>query len=66
MPLSHALANVLLTHPCPICGHKLEKIGRWFMGIRNYRCYACQADIPMGYKAKLTLFDAHAHLISAL
>jgi uncharacterized protein YbbK (DUF523 family) len=30
MALSRALANVLLTHPCPSCGHKLKKNGSWF------------------------------------
>jgi hypothetical protein len=62
MPLSRALANVLLTHPCPSCCHKLKKNGSWFMGIRNYRCEACQEDIHMEYEAKIKLFDAHAHL----
>jgi hypothetical protein len=64
MALSRALANVLLTHPCPSCGHKLKKNGSWFKGIKNYRYEACQEVIPMGYEAKIKFFEAHVHLAS--
>jgi hypothetical protein len=30
MPLSRALRSVLLTRPCPHCGHKLVKKGAGF------------------------------------
>ena len=34
MPLTSGLLDVLLSHPCPHCGHKHEKKGSWF---QNYR-----------------------------
>ena len=30
MPLTKGLLDVLLSHPCPDCGHKHEKKGSWF------------------------------------
>lgn len=66
MTLSVALMPVLLTRPCPNCGHKLEKKGNWFKIKTSYRCEACHEDIPLRYEAKLKLFDDHAHLIGGL
>jgi transposase-like protein len=62
MPLSRALANVVLTNPCPHCGHKLEKKGSWFQSIGHYRCEACRQETAMEYDAKVELFEAQAHL----
>ncbi len=59
MPLSRALLNVLLTYPCPRCGHELEMKGSWFRTIRNYRCGSCKQEIRMTYGAKIALFNAH-------
>ena len=63
MPLSVALLNVFLSRACPSCGHKLVKKGSWFQTIGSYACEECKADIRMSYEAKVTLFDAHAHLV---
>lgn len=64
MALSPALFNVLLTRPCPHCGHNLEKTGSWFKVIHSYRCEGCHADNVMSYPARVELFEAHAHLTS--
>jgi hypothetical protein len=61
MPLSRALANVLLTRRCPSCGHMLTKKGSWFRSIGHYRCEGCLEDIPLSYEAKVQLFDDHAN-----
>jgi len=63
MPLSPALLNVLLTHPCPHCGHELQKRGSWFQTIAHYRCESCQRDVHIGYDGKLALFEKYARLI---
>ena len=59
LPLSTKLMHVLLTRPCPHCGHMLEKLGRWFHAIRRYQCEGCGADVQMGYSEKVVLFEAH-------
>ena len=59
MPLSTKLMHVLLTRPCPHCGHKREKLGVWFLAIRHYECEGCGADVQMGYSEKVALFEAH-------
>jgi transposase-like protein len=61
MPLSLRLANVLLSRPCPHCGHVLHKKGSWFHHISLYKCESCQKQVQMGYDAKVKLFDEHAH-----
>lgn len=61
MPLSHRLANVVLSRPCPYCGHALNKKGSWFKTISSYNCKSCQKQVQMGYDAKVKLFDKHAH-----
>jgi hypothetical protein len=33
MPLTSGLLDVLLSHPCPRCGHRQEKKGSWFKTI---------------------------------
>ena len=63
MPLSRALSKVLLTRPCPNCGHDLQKNGSWFMTVAHYMCEGCQLGIVLSYEGKVELFDAHAHLI---
>ena len=35
------LMNVLLSHPCPHCGHNHTKTRRWFSVIGNYQCAFC-------------------------
>jgi|HubBroStandDraft_6_1064221.scaffolds.fasta_scaffold1321194_2 transposase-like protein len=62
MPLSRALANVILANPCPHCGHTLEKKGSWFQTVGRYRCEACQQEVSIRYDDKVKLFEAHAHL----
>jgi transposase-like protein len=62
MPLSRALRSVLLTRPCPHCGHKLVKKGSWFQSMSRYRCGACHQGVRVPYEEKLKLFDDHAHL----
>jgi hypothetical protein len=63
MPLSSVLAQVLLTHPCPHCGHKLEKKGSWFQAIARYQCEACFGPVRLTQDAKIKLFDAYACLV---
>ncbi len=62
MSLSLALLHVFLTHPCPHCGHKLEKTGSYFRTVSHYRCGACRKDVHIGYEDKVDLFDKHAYL----
>lgn len=60
MPLPRTLANVLLTHRCPRCGHEHAKKGIWFQTITHYRCESCRLEMRMTYLAKIKLFEAHA------
>jgi transposase-like protein len=50
--------NVMLAHPCPHCGHVLEKKGSWFKVVGRYTCSGCRTQMQMGYKVKIKLFDA--------
>ena len=61
MPLTKGLLDVLLSHPCPHCGHKQEKKGSWFKTICHYTCPSCGHSVQMGYDEKIRLFDANAH-----
>jgi transposase-like protein len=61
MPLTKGLLHVLLSHPCPDCGHKHEKKGSWFKTISHYNCPVCGNSVQMGYADKVRLFDANAH-----
>ena len=61
MALTKGLANVLLSHPCPYCGHKHEKTGRYFQTLRDYRCPSCERSVQMTYDDKVRLFEANAH-----
>jgi predicted RNA-binding Zn-ribbon protein involved in translation (DUF1610 family) len=58
MPLTHRLADVTLRHPCPHCGHVLEKKGSWFRVVGRYTCSGCGTQMQMGYEVKIKLFDA--------
>ena len=62
MPLARALQSVLLTMPCPHCGHRLAKKGSWFQTVSYFRCGACRRGVRVPYEEKLRLFDDHAHL----
>jgi transposase-like protein len=62
MALSRALVTVLLSMPCPHCGHKLEKVGSWFQSTRHYECEGCRQTVRVRYEDKVKLFDDHAHL----
>src|SRR6266516_4613445 len=42
MPLSGALANIVLGRPCPYCGHVVHKKGSWFQSISHYKCASCK------------------------
>ena len=61
MPLTSGLLDVLLSHPCPRCGHKQEKKGSWFKTISHYTCPSCGHSVQMGYDEQIRLFDANAH-----
>jgi transposase-like protein len=65
MPLSRTLYHVPMTHPCPHCGHKLEKNGSYFQAVVHYRCGSCRHEVGVPYEAKVKLFDDHAHLGTA-
>ncbi len=62
MPLSAALANVLLTYACPHCGFAMVRRGRAFQTMARYRCGSCGREVRMTYDMKVRLFDANAHL----
>jgi uncharacterized protein YlaI len=62
MPFSLALANLILTYPCPHCEHKLQKKGSYFQTVGHYYCTECQGRVNITYDDKVKLFDAHAHL----
>jgi transposase-like protein len=61
MPLTKGLLAVLLSHPCPRCGHSQEEKGSWFKTISHYTCSSCGHSVQMGYDAKVGLFEANAH-----
>lgn len=61
MPLAKGLLGVLLSHPCPNCGHKQERKGSWFQTVRRYRCSSCNYEVPVTYETKVRLFEANAH-----
>ena len=61
MPLTKGLLDVLLSHPCPHCGHKHEKKGGWFQTIGQYSCSSCGQSVRMAYNDKVCLFEANAH-----
>ena len=61
MALNKGLLQVLLSHPCPRCGHKQEKKGSWFKTIGHYTCPSCGHSVQMGYDEKARLFQANAH-----
>ena len=61
MPLTKGLLDVLLSHPCPDCGHKHEKKGSWFKTITHYTCSSCGHSVRMGYDVKARLFEANAN-----
>ena len=61
MPLTKGLLDVLLSHPCPYCGHKVENKGSWFKTISHYTCPSCGHSVQMSYDDKVRLFEANAH-----
>jgi DNA-directed RNA polymerase subunit RPC12/RpoP len=62
MGLDRKLMDVLLSRPCPHCGHNLTMKGSWFSVIQNYQCALCHQKVRMTYTARLALFESHAHL----
>ena len=61
LALTKGLLDVLLSHPCPHCGHKQEKKGSWFKTIGHYTCPSCGHSVQMSYDEKIRLFEANAH-----
>ena len=53
VPLSRALLSVLLTMPCPNCGHKLERLGDWFKTVTRYECEGCHQTVRVRYEDKV-------------
>ena len=71
MALTHRLADTVLRHPCPRCGHILERRGKWFMMAGRYTCSGCSTKMQMRYEMKVKLFDAAqepgvAHLLRSI
>jgi transposase-like protein len=60
MSLPARLASVVLSRPCPYCGHVLDKKGSWFQHISHYRCESCQKQVEMTYEAKVELFEKYS------
>jgi predicted RNA-binding Zn-ribbon protein involved in translation (DUF1610 family) len=61
MPLTKGLLDVLLSYPCPGCGHNQEKKGSWFKTIGHYPCPSCGHSVRITYDDKVRLFEASAH-----
>ena len=64
MPLTKGLLHVFLSHLCPHCGHKHEKMGAWFQTISHYDCPSCGQSVRMTYEDKVRLFEMNVHRIS--
>ena len=62
MTLSSKLNDVLLTYPCPKCGHPLIKKGSHFKLVRTLKCATCGHAKHWTYDEKVKLFDKHRHL----
>jgi hypothetical protein len=60
MPLSGSLARIVLSRPCPYCGHVLVRTGSWFQHLSHYNCESCQKEVSMAYDAKVELFNKHS------
>jgi transposase-like protein len=64
MPLTKGLLHVFLSHSCPRCGHKQEKMGRWFQSVRSsYSCPSCGQSVRMTYEDKVRLFETNVHRV---
>jgi transposase-like protein len=63
MPLTKGLLHVFLSHSCPHCGHKLEKMGAWFQTISRYDCSSCGQSVRMTYEDKVRLFETNVHRV---
>ena len=59
MPLSGRLPDVVLSRPCPHCGHVLDKKGSWFHHVSLYQCGSCHKQVPMTYDAKVELLEQY-------
>ena len=65
MPLTKGLLHVFLSHPCPHCGHKHEKMGAWFQTISHYDCLSCGQSVRMTYEDKVRLFEMNVHRMNS-
>ena len=65
MSLPKGLLHVFLSHPCPHCGHKHEKIGAWFQAINHYDCPSCGQSVRMTYEDKVRLFEINVHRMNS-
>ena len=64
MPLTRGLLHVFLSHSCPHCDHKQEKMGRWFQSVRSsYSCPSCGQSVRMTYEDKVRLFETNVHRV---
>jgi hypothetical protein len=66
MPYSGVLADVLLIHPCPYCGHKLAKKGSWFQAVAGYECQECFELVRLTRHAKSKLLRLAPHRLLLL
>ena len=61
MPLTKGLSDVLLSYPCPHCGHKQDKKGSWFQTIGQYTCPSCDRSVRITYDDNVRLFETNTH-----
>ena len=61
MPLDLDLFPIVLSNPCPDCGHVMKKTGAWFSRAQScYTCPTCCKQVSMNYLDKIKVFDRHA------
>lgn len=62
MTLSPSLYDDVFYYPCPSCGEKHKKTGRWFAIVARYHCLNCNTEIFLSYPQKIEIFNAHSIL----
>lgn len=65
MSLPRRLDGLLMKHTCPSCRAVIQREGRWFRTIRQYRCSACRKTVTVTYEDKLRLFAATEKALKA-
>ena len=53
------VSNILFSYPCPHCGEKNQKRGRWFQANDHFICESCAMLVPLPYEQIVRMFDQH-------